>query len=188
MFDKLLERSKNGDKKALEEIIERLQPLLVSSIRRYYNKADQYDDLMQEGNMKIIESVNDFDRNRGVYFLGYIKLNIKYLYLDKHKQKFHQSLNQKSEDGQTEMMDLLVDDEVDFLGGMIEGEERIEIKRALSLLTPRQRLVLALFYGGDMSIGEIADDLGVAYRTIINTKIKALEKMRKALKSYRFDL
>lgn len=100
MFNELVEKAKNGDTKAIGQIVEKLQPLLISSIRRYYNKPNDYDDLMQDGNMKILESIRDYDSTKGVYFLGYIKTNIRYLYLDKHKQRIHQSLNQTLRDGQ----------------------------------------------------------------------------------------
>lgn len=178
MFDELVKRAKSGDDKALGEIVQKLQPLLISSIRRYYNKPMEYEDLMQDGNIKIIESINDFDNDKGVHFLGYVKMNIKYLYLDKHKQRFHQSLNEKVGDSEMEILDLLVSDEIDFLERIIKGEDRLDLKEALDVLTERQRLVIDLFYGKNMSIGDIANDLGVAYRTVINTKTRALEKMR----------
>ena len=180
MFNEMVERARAGDKEILEEIIKRLQPLLISSIRKYYNKPQEYEDLMQDGNLKIIQSINEYDQGRGVHFLGYIKLNIKYLYLDKHKQRIHQSLNQQVGDGETEMMDFLVGEEVDFLESIIENENRIILAMALDLLTPRQRQVIELYYGRNMSIGDIANRLGVAYRTVVNTKTKALEKMREA--------
>lgn len=180
MFNKMVEKAKAGDKKALEEIIERLQPLLVSSIKRYYNKSDEYEDLMQDGNLKIIESINDYDKAKGVNFLGFVKFNIKYLYLDKHKERTHQSLNQTTGDGESEIMDLLQDEEIDFLENIIKAEERKDLIKLLKELTPRQRQVIELYYGRKMSIGDIANELGLAYRTVVNTKTRALEKMGKA--------
>ena len=177
MFNEMVERARAGDKIALEEIIERLQPLLVSSIRRYYNKPREYEDLMQDGNIKIIESIYDYDKDKGVHFLGYIKMNIKFLYLDKHKGRIHQSLNKELGDGETEIMDLLVADDVNFLENIIRGEDRAELKKALDELTPRQLEIIELYYGKKMSIGDIADKLGLAYRTVVNTKTRALEKM-----------
>ena len=179
MFNEMVEKAKAGDKEMLGEIIERLQPLLIASIKRYYNKPKEYEDLMQDGNLKIIQSINEYDKDKGVHFLGYIKLHIKYLYLDKHKQKFHQSLNQEIGDGEREMMDLLVSEEVDFLESIVRDEDNLKLREALGLLTPRQRQVIELYYGKDMSIGNIANSLGVAYRTVVNTKTRALEKMRK---------
>lgn len=181
MFNKLVEKARQGDVQATEEIIERLQPLLISSIRKYYNRPKEYDDLIQDGNMKILESIRDYDREKGVYFLGYIKTNIRYLYLDKHKEKIHQSLNQRIGHGETEIMDLLVGEELNLLGDIIEKENNLELKKALSILTPRQRQVIKLFYEEDMSIGDIGVKLGVAYRTVVNTKTRALEKMENYL-------
>lgn len=67
MFNEMVKKAKTGDEKALGEIVESLQPLLISSIRRYYNKPKEYDDLMQDGNLKIIESINDYDLDKGVH-------------------------------------------------------------------------------------------------------------------------
>ena len=43
MFDSLLDKARAGDKASKEEIINRLQPLIISSIRRYYNKPKEYE-------------------------------------------------------------------------------------------------------------------------------------------------
>lgn len=179
MFNRLVEKARGGDEDALAEIIERLQPLLIASIRRYYNRPKEYEDLIQDGNLKIIQSLGEYDPNRGVYFLGYIKMKIKHLYLDKHKERHHGSLNEKLGDGGTEAIDLLVGEEVDFLGNIVREEDREKVLRLLELLTPRQRQVITMFYGREMTLDQIAEELGVAYRTVVNIKARALEKMRK---------
>ena len=182
MFNELVEKAKNGDRKAMEEIIEKLQPLLISSIRRYYNKPKEYEDLIQDGNIKIMESINDYDRDKAVYFLGYIKMNIKFLYLDKHKEKIHGSLNETLEGGQLERIDLLAGEDIDFLEDIIKKEEEIELENSFEILTPRQRRIVYLYYGKDMSIGQISSELGIAYRTVYNIKTRALKKLEKELK------
>lgn len=181
MFSELVKRARAGEVEAVEEIIKRLQPLLIASIRRYYNKPEEYEDLMQDGNMKIIQSINTFDEGKGVHFLGYIKMNIRFLYLDKHKERIHQSLNERVGEGEVEIVDLLEGEEVDFLGSLMEGERHEELRRALGSLTRRQGEVVELFYGRGLAIGEIANSLGISYRTVVNTKTRALEKMRKWL-------
>lgn len=109
-------------------------------------------------------------------------MNIKFLYLDKHKQKIHQSLNEQLGDGEREMMDLLVGEEIDFLEDIIMWEDREILKKALSQLTPKQRQIIELYYGRNMSIGDIGEKLDIAYRTVVNTKTRALEKMGSVLK------
>lgn len=181
MFQELVKKAKDGDIGAKEEIIKRLQPLIVSSIRRYYFNRNEFEDLMQEGNLKILESINLYDEDKGVFFLGYIKTMLKYMYLDKHKIKKHSSLNEKAGDGEAEIIDLLVSDEEDILEDMVVREDIDNLREKILYLTDRQRDVVVLFYIEKMSIGDIAKRLGVSYRTVVNTKTMALKKLKKHL-------
>lgn len=182
IFNKLVQRAKEGEVEAVEEVVKRLQPLLVASIRRYYNKKDQYQDLMQDGNLTILESIREYDSKKGVYFLGFVKSKIKYLYLNKHREKYCSSLNEKVGDGDLEIIDLLEEEEVDFLGGLIQEEDRRQLARALEGLTKRQGQIIDLFYQEKMTLGEIADRLGISYRTVVNLRVNALAKLRDQIK------
>lgn len=182
MFDKLVEEAIKGNKEALEEIIDRLQPLIISSIRKYYNKGNEYEDLIQEGNLTILESLKDFDPSRGVHFLGYIKLNLKYLYLNKHKRKIHLSLNEPVGNGEVEAIDLLESKAKDAIDILLEDERSLELNMALERLTERQKEVVLLFYMENMSMEEIGKKLGISYRTVVNLKTKALENLRKDIR------
>ncbi len=175
----LLIRAKEGDRNSKEEIVNRLQGLIIKSIQRYYNKMDEYEDLIQEGNLVILEAIDDYDSSRGVYFLGYVKSLLKYAYLNKYKIRHHISLNTKLADKDCELIDLLESDDVVPLEKIIKFEEHTIIYDALSILTDRQRQIVVLFYMEELSIGDIAKRLNISYRTVINTKVRALEKMRK---------
>lgn len=182
MFNKLVEEAIKGNKEFTEEIINRLQPLIISSIRKYYNKVNEYDDLIQEGNLIILESLKAFDPSRGVHFLGYIKLNLKYLYLNKHKRKIHLSLNESVEDGEVEAIDLLESKDKGAIDILLEDERNLELNMALERLTERQKEVILLFYMENMSIEDIGKKLGITYRTVVNLKTKALENLRKRIR------
>ncbi len=181
MFDKLYEKANQGDKEALEEIVTRLQPLLVASIRRYYNMSQVYEDLMQMGNLRIIEAIGDYDPGRGVHFLGYVKTVLRYMYLDMHKGKRTDSLNEVGPDGETEVIDTLESETKGPEDMILDQEMRKEVQEALASLTERQRQVVSLYYLENLSIKDISKRLGITYRTIVNTKTAALEKMRKSL-------
>ncbi len=72
----------------MEEIVVELKPLILSSLRKYYNKAYLYDELFQEGCVKVVEAVLDYDPTLKVPFLAYIKKRLYYFYLGKnHKKK-----------------------------------------------------------------------------------------------------
>lgn len=181
MFGDLVERAKKGDMEAKEEIITRLQPLILSSIKRYYYKGNEFEDLVQDGNIKILECIDDFQPKMGVYFLGYVKAMLRYMYLDKHKIKIHTSLNEKLGEGENEIIDLLVSNDKDILESILDVEKIHELEKALEDLTDRQKEIILLFYIERMSMGDIASKLGISYRTVVNTKTNALKKLKQGL-------
>lgn len=183
MFDELLKKAREGDKKSTEEIINRLKPLIISSIKRYYNKPNEYEDLIQDGILKVLECIKDYDLSKEVHFLGYVKTMLKYLYLDKHKIKVHHSLNEAVGDGEDELMDFLEAEDKEPLELILEKEDNKNLIEALSCLTERQRKVIILYYIENMKIGDISRCLRVSYRTVVNTKIRAMEKLMDKLRA-----
>ncbi|HSH35664.1 sigma-70 family RNA polymerase sigma factor, partial [Schnuerera sp.] len=53
--------------------------------------------------------------------------------------------------------------------------------KSLNYLTKRQKQVVLDYYINQLSIGEIADKLGVSYRTVVNTKTQGIKKLRKRI-------
>jgi len=188
-INKLINGSIEGKEKDREELLIRLKPMIIASIKRYYNRFDQYDDLIQEGYEIILKALMDFDVERGVEFLGYVKARLRYHYLDKHKEKDDPiSLNQVTSigDDSTELLNLLPDNLPTQEEIIIEKEERLNLWTSLHNLTERQREVVLLFYEEGMDIGTIAKKLEVSYRTIVNIKVSALAKLRKKLDDRKF--
>ena len=182
-LDELLVKAKQGDVNSKEEILNRLQGLIIKKIQRYYNKREEYDDLIQNGNLVILECIENYDEKRGVYFLGYVKTMLKYGYLNRHKKREHLSLNiPVGEDGEDELMNILESEEEGPMENILRLEDKSEIKKALSKLTDRQREVIIAYYIEGLSINDIAKRLGITYRTVVNTKTRALEIMRQQLK------
>ncbi|NLJ77822.1 MAG: sigma-70 family RNA polymerase sigma factor [Tissierellia bacterium] len=178
-IEELLALGRKGDSEAKEELILQLKPLVLSSIRRYYNRGDLYDDLIQEGYEVILNAIGDYDPDKGVYFLGYVSALLRYHYLEKHREIQPYSLNSKV-DGGGEILDLIEGKE-DPVADILEIETRGELFRALDCLTHRQKEVLIYFYVYELNMHEIARRLGIAYRTVVNTKTRAIEKLRNRL-------
>src|SRR5699024_7371446 len=91
-LNQLLKKARRGDVSSQEEILERLKPLIIKSIQRYYNNKEEFQDLIQEGYLLVLECIENYDENKGVYFLGYVKAMLKFAYLNKHKERIHTSL------------------------------------------------------------------------------------------------
>ena len=153
----LLEKAKSGDTSCAEEILSRVQGLIFNSIQRYYNNRNEYEDLIQEGNLVVLQAIKEFDESRGVHFLGYVKTMLKYTYLNKHNIKHHLSLNVAvGDNAETELMDMLESDEISTLDNLLMMEEVSELKYALEKLTDRQREVIIAFYIERLSINDIS--------------------------------
>ena len=179
----LLAEAKLGDDKSKKRILESLYPLIISSIRRYYNKLNEYEDLIQGGREVILYCINSFDETKGVYFLGYVKTRLRYFYLNKHNEKLTASLNVKvGKDKEEEIVDLLKSDIENPLEFLVRLEETMILQDALSTLTARQREIIIDFYYENLTLGEISKKLGISYRTVVNTKTVALNKLRKQVR------
>lgn len=171
--------AKEGYIEAKEEILERLLPLIISSIKKYYNRRDFYEELIQEGNLCILEAIENFEPDKNVYFLGYAKLQLRYLYLNKNKEKTFISLNTKiGEKQEEEILDTIESGDLEPLSDILDREIKRQLNRHLIHLSERQKEVVVLFYVNRLSITKIAEQLGVSYRTVVNTKTRAIEILR----------
>lgn len=170
--------SRKGDKKAKEELLKKLHPLIISSIRRYYNRLSHYDDLIQDGYETVLRCIQDYDINKNVHFLGYVKTMLRYCYLNKHREKQLLSLNEPIKDGEDLELGDLISDERDEIEDILERETKVELYKALNSLTEKQRQILIYFYIHNLSIDQIAKRMGISYRTVVNIKTSALKKLR----------
>ena len=52
-------------------ILEKIHPLIVSSINKYALSKDEFEDLYQEGFLTILESLDKYDASKGVDLFYY---------------------------------------------------------------------------------------------------------------------
>ncbi len=67
----LASRAKQGDKKALEDLIKANLRFVVSVAKQYQNKGLSLPDLISEGNIGLIKAAMNFDETRGFKFISY---------------------------------------------------------------------------------------------------------------------
>ncbi|KOA21104.1 RNA polymerase sigma-F factor [Clostridium homopropionicum DSM 5847] len=67
----LIERAKQGDKDALDKLIEKNLPLVSSISKKFLNRGYEYDDIFQIGSMGLVKAVNNFDVKYNVQFSTY---------------------------------------------------------------------------------------------------------------------
>ena len=67
----LIELSRNGDKRALEELVENNIGLVRSVAARFRDRGVEYDDLIQIGSIGIIKAIKSFDKSFNTAFSTY---------------------------------------------------------------------------------------------------------------------
>lgn len=70
----------NGDKKAMDELIQRNLRFVVSVAKKYQSENNPLEDLVNEGNLGLIKAAQKFDPNKGFKFISfavwYIRKNL----------------------------------------------------------------------------------------------------------------
>lgn len=163
-------------------VVESYKPLLISAIKKFYNKHNLFEELLQEGVLEICEAILDFDEGKNIPFSGYLKSRIYYFYLGKNNVKDdHISLDKEIEGEENISLIDLISDSTNIEEDYNTKERNQKLYNGLKKLTENQRNIIIDFYFNNMSLKEIASKYGKSYRTIVNTKINGLKKLKKIL-------
>lgn len=185
-IEKLVVEAKNGNRDARGEVLERVEGLIVNKIKKYgaYKSSLDYEDRLQDGRLVVLEAIDSYDLDYGVYFLGFLKSKLRYFYLNKIRDKSssHLSLDYTvSEDGE-DLLSQLEDDGPSTEEYLEVDEMNRELKLILESLAPREREVISLYYYHGLDMKEIAHKLDKSYRTIVNAKVRAIKKFQEKIK------
>ncbi len=86
----LINKAKQKDVKAMEELFLKFKPLLKSRAKRYSRYGLEYEDVFQQGALIFILAVYDYQEKKNIPFAGYIKKRINwglYLYNRRYLQQ-----------------------------------------------------------------------------------------------------
>ncbi|MGE5626534.1 MAG: RNA polymerase sporulation sigma factor SigF [Solirubrobacterales bacterium] len=67
----LIEKSRQGDKEALNQLIELNIPLVSAISKKFLNRGYEYDDIFQIGCLGLVKAINNFDMKYNVRFSTY---------------------------------------------------------------------------------------------------------------------
>lgn len=188
----LLKQVKLGDEQARKTLIESNLRLVTKIARQYHRPKIELLDLIQEGNIGLIEAVDKFDAEMGYRFSTYAVWSIR-----KAIQEFLgeentiESLDSIIEDdGEEVFLSDMIKDAETILGGpsceiidaqLEQIEEQQRIFERLDTIPEREREVLMMLYGfkgKPMSLQDIADQLGMSHERVRCIKNTALERLK----------
>ncbi len=171
-------KSKVGNKDAKETLFLNFLPL----IKKYAGKVLDYkEDFAQNFAVNFLDAVNAFSFKRRIPFAGYIKniIRANFTSLIRKYNKFRDKHAFCSAET-WEVIENTTPAEVKSTESREENKEIIV--ELLQRLTIREQEVLVYLYILDAAPKDIAVYLDISYKTVLNTKLRAIEKIRKEVR------
>ncbi|WP_313345057.1 sigma-70 family RNA polymerase sigma factor [Sedimentibacter sp.] len=173
----IIQMSLKGDKKYQEILLNELKPLICKNIFMYWSLSDPIaEDLLQEGYIVVLQSLKDFDMNKGVHFLAFIHSKIKYFYINCYKKSLKDAKNLNC---YPDIDDLgIVDFKENTEKKILENEKISLLKTCIDMLSAEEQQLIYCFYFDEIPIGEIAKDLNISYSAACSKKSRIIKKLR----------
>ncbi len=188
--------------KGIETLVSENMNYVRAMADRYRNRGVDFEDLVSEGCVAMIEAAGKYDPSRGNRFVSYAKPYMEKamsrivaasanggMRVDDQSPKYVRKQSPLSVDAPVRagskftLLDILADpdakqgDENTILKAMLE-----DLKAALATLDKRGRDVISAFYGLEharLTMAEIAEDMGLRRERVRQIRDKALRKMSK---------
>lgn len=183
-----------GDEQARQTLIEHNLRLVTHIAKTYYYPKVELMDLIQEGNLGLIEAVDRFNPEMGLRFstfaVWWIRKRIL-RYLGRSEDLVRLDTPIKGEEGEALCLGDTIMDEETILGGpacegqdtQLEQEEsRQQMRQRIERLSKREKEVLMMLYGVTeeraLTPQEVAERLGVSIRRFYHIRDRALKKLK----------
>jgi RNA polymerase sporulation-specific sigma factor len=173
--EKLVEKSKNKEENATEQIIEKFKYLIFKEASKYYIPGYELEDLIQHGYLSVIKAISMYklgSNSFNGYCITSIKMNFKALLKGQIKHFREVPSNEMLDFDTAGDYEFTLEDEV------IAYEEVKKLYAALDKLEPLEREVIERYYILDEPLGEIACGSDKSYYQFARVKKKALEKLK----------
>jgi RNA polymerase sporulation-specific sigma factor len=178
--DDLVIRAKNGDKVALEELMNKFKFYIIKCSSNVYINGYEKDDLIQIGYISLINAVKNYELTKGnftSYVNAAIQYNFNYLIRGKAKENYVQSLN------------TIISENVelgDIIGSEESFEEKLMKKDTLKLVLkcvdklPKdlKDIIDYCYINNKGNFTKYAIENNIKYSTLMKKKTLALEMLR----------
>jgi RNA polymerase sigma-70 factor, ECF subfamily len=172
----LLAKARGGNLFAFEEIVRRYERRVYAVAARIVRRHDVADDVAQETFLKAWQALGGFDIDRPFGpWVCRIAANLAVNFVRSPRAR-----EQELPEGHAEEPTPAPGP----LEGVLDGEARAVLERALSELPTEQRAVFVLRVYEEQSYKEIAESLEISIGTVMSRLARAREKLRRSLLPY----
>jgi RNA polymerase sigma-B factor len=176
--------------RARDELVELYLPLVRSLARRYANRGEVLEDLVQVGTIGLLESIDRFDPRRGCDLSSFAVPTITGM-IKRHLRdrstvvRMPRPLAERAQRpvcvSLVEGVSREIDGAMQTESAFDESEERLFLAAGFRALAPRERRILKLRYFAGLSQSEIADEVGLSQIQVSRLIRTSLDRMRAAL-------
>ncbi|MBR3770531.1 MAG: RNA polymerase sporulation sigma factor SigK [Lachnospiraceae bacterium] len=188
-----LQRMKNGDLEARNELILRNMRLVAHVAKKYQSREDELEDLISIGTIGLIKAISTYKEAFGsrlaTYAVRCIDNELLMYFRAKKKTSREMSLYEPigtdKEGNQIQLVDVIVSEEVDVIEEMERSRKTEKLTKIISeVLSGRELFIIinryGLFHKEPMTQREIAKKLGISRSYVSRIEKRALEKLKKA--------
>jgi RNA polymerase sigma-70 factor (ECF subfamily) len=183
-FDELslIDRFKNGEKAAFEELVLKYQDRVYNLCRHMLGNTADAEDAAQDTFIKAHQKLKDFKPEASLYtWLYRIAVNTC---LDYKKRPFFESLFRKSDEGEEYILEPLSDEPTPEK--LYESKQLgLALRKSLGKLSIKLRTAIILKEIEGLSYEEIAEVLNVSVGTVKSRISRAREELKALMKKFR---
>ncbi len=185
----LLEKMKNGDKKAREKLIEHNLRLVAHVVKKYYT-AENTEDLISIGTIGLIKAISTFNAGKGIRLATYAsrcidnEILMHFRSLKKSSQDvFISDPIDTDKDGNTLSLIDIISDDKDIADDITVKIQLEKLKSVINdALDSREKTVICYRYGiggvEELTQSQIAKKLGISRSYVSRIEKAALQKLR----------
>ena len=194
--DLYVEKANLGDKEARSKLIEHNLRLVAHIVKKYDNKNEDTDDLISIGTIGLIKGVDSYSKKKNTRLTTYAARCIEnevLMYFRNNKKRskdisINESVGFDKEGNEITILDILKTPAPDFALDIHKENNIEDLKKYLSVLTPREKEIIIARYGlGDndeITQKEIAKKLNISRSYVSRIEKRALTKiLREFLKN-----
>ena len=188
-----LQKMKNGDLEARNELILRNMRLVAHVAKKYQSREEDLEDLISIGTIGLIKAISTYKEEFGsrlaTYAVRCIDNELLMYFRAKKKtardMSLYEPIGTDKEGNQIQLVDVIVSEEVDIVE-QLEMSQKVEhlTKIIAKTLNGRECFIIinryGLFQKEPMTQREIADKLGISRSYVSRIEKRALEKLKNA--------
>ena len=143
-------------------------------------------ELVSDGTLWLLRAIDTYDFSRGVKFSTYLSYSLMKNYARRRTEQIGLA-DQRLVTGQEQLLESIDNDDADAVPETVDQLlMQGQAVKAMRSLPPREREVLTAHFGLDparasMSLGQLAEKMGVTKSRVRQVETRALRRLRRAL-------